>query len=588
MEVDEGFFVGVSKIIERCWADSKREILIQGPKFVRSKQYQGLLPKKINEVAMDITTGKFIEVSLEKGIKPRLIILTNAEYPKFRDMPDNKPTDYIYQNCRMVCRWRIIMDRYSGTIERLRQEDAHKAYRVEDSESKTIWRETAIQQGKNTEELTLAPLDSNSSDMSGQIRENNTGNSTICSDSGMWISEKRPSPEVELMTAPQGKRICVEQILISDVSDEIENVQKSKYTFGDAFCGGGGASCGARAAGLTNRWAFDRDDTALKTYQSNFTSTEVYKASVDQFLKLDPSDKQVDVLHLSPPCQPHSPAHTITGRDDEVNEASGLCIKPALEFARPRVATLEQTFGILNPARLKWFRAMINDFVLVGYSVRWCRLDCVEYGVPQLRRRLIVVASCPGEVLPKLPAPTYSNPLKKECSNLRRPRTVGDAIRSMPFGVADHCPQDKVFQDNQFRFPYCKWDEPFGRTILAGGGNYDVHPNGLRRFTVREIASLQAFPISYCFHGTESQKKRQIGNAVPPRLAEAVFREIRKSLEEADQKKGNAYSCWSVYRRLIRNLAVDISEDQAASRARRSTSSNRSTPFQPTVIVIDP
>jgi DNA (cytosine-5)-methyltransferase 1 len=164
------------------------------------------------------------------------------------------------------------------------------------------------------------------------------------------------------------------------------------YTFGDAFCGGGGMGCGARAAGFINSWGFDHDLDACNTYSKNFPEAHVYSAPVDLFLTaLAGKELQVDVVHLSPPCQPHSVAHTIPGKDDEKNEAAGLCITSCLEKTVPRFATFEQAFGLVY--RHDWLRAAVSGFIAAGFSVEWDILHCVQYGVPQTRRRLFMIAS---------------------------------------------------------------------------------------------------------------------------------------------------------------------------------------------------
>lgn len=166
---------------------------------------------------------------------------------------------------------------------------------------------------------------------------------------------------------------------------------RRKYKFGDAFCGGGGMSSGAHSAGLINKWSFDFNIDAVTTYRRNFPDCETYLVSANDFVALPPEDLLVDVVHLSPPCQPHSPAHTIAGKDDDRNEASLFCVKECLEASRPRMVTLEQTDGILN--RQEWFRSLVMCFTDLGFSVSWKVLHGVEYGVPQMRKRLFILAA---------------------------------------------------------------------------------------------------------------------------------------------------------------------------------------------------
>jgi DNA (cytosine-5)-methyltransferase 1 len=101
----------------------------------------------------------------------------------------------------------------------------------------------------------------------------------------------------------------------------------------------------------------------------------------------------VDVLHMSPPCQPFSAAHTIPSEmQDEINQAALLSVGHLLEKIRPRIATIEETEGLIN-RHVEWFSALINIFITLGYSVRWKVVRCQDYGVPQQRKRLFIIAA---------------------------------------------------------------------------------------------------------------------------------------------------------------------------------------------------
>ena len=169
------------------------------------------------------------------------------------------------------------------------------------------------------------------------------------------------------------------------------STRETIYTFGDAFCGGGGMSSGARAAGFKNAWSFDSNYEAVSTYRRNFPQCTTYHSTANDFLTLRHPELLVDVVHLSPPCQPHSPAHTIAGKDDDNNEASLFCVRQCLQACRPRMVTLEQTDGLLN--RPEWFRSLAMMFTDLGFSLSWKVLHGVEYGVPQTRKRLFLLAA---------------------------------------------------------------------------------------------------------------------------------------------------------------------------------------------------
>ncbi|KAG0127399.1 S-adenosyl-L-methionine-dependent methyltransferase [Tuber indicum] len=312
------------------------------------------------------------------------------------------------------------------------------------------------------------------------------------------------------------------------------SIRETTYTFGDAFCGGGGMSSGARAAGFKNAWSFDSNSEAVSTYRRNFPQCTTYHSTVNDFLTLRHPELLVDVVHLSPPCQPHSPAHTIAGKDDDNNEASLFCVRQCLQACRPRMVTLEQTDGLLN--RPEWFRSLVMMFTDIGFSLSWKVLHGVEYGVPQTRKRLFLLAASPGEELPEFPKPTHAHPKTVNIEGRAPPRTVRDAISGIPATATCHVHNFSPFLDGP-RLSTVNLDLPLMSTILASGGPYDVHPNGRRPFTPRELACLQTFPISHVFYGSPFQKKKQIGNAVPPVLAEALLSEVRKALVKADRSR---------------------------------------------------
>ena len=165
-----------------------------------------------------------------------------------------------------------------------------------------------------------------------------------------------------------------------------------RYTFGDGFCGCGGVSRGAKKAGLCLTWAFDFADDMYRSYKANFPSTNVENVSAFEFATMERNRMKVDILHLSPPCQFFSPAHTTEGQNDDRNTASSFCISLLLKQARPRIVTLENTLGLEQRHPL-YLNAVIQQFTTLGFSVRWKIIDLRDFGVPQNRRRLIILAS---------------------------------------------------------------------------------------------------------------------------------------------------------------------------------------------------
>lgn len=137
----------------------------------------------------------------------------------------------------------------------------------------------------------------------------------------------------------------------------------------------------------------------------------------------------------------------------------------------------------------------------------------------------------PGESLPRFPKATHGFPV----TGLREFETINSIISRIPPGALDHDVQAALDRGlrNGVRLPFDP-NQP-ARTVTCGGGDFNYHPSGRRGFTNREFACLQTFPMRYRFGLREIRK--QIGNAVPPILAKAIYQEILKSLRKTDQKE---------------------------------------------------
>lgn len=190
-------------------------------------------------------------------------------------------------------------------------------------------------------------------------------NTDIDSSISLWSSEIATPP-------PTGAIISNDR----STRGQVIRLPGQMLTFGDAFCGAGGTTRGAVMAGLKVKWGFDFWDNACATWKANFNDAECYCMPSEEFVAMAQNPDcdelvKVDILHLSPPCQYFSPAHTVNGVDDEMNTASLYAVLEVVKAVKPRVVTLEQTFGILG-AKCRWyFSSVIHMFALLRFSVRW-------------------------------------------------------------------------------------------------------------------------------------------------------------------------------------------------------------------------
>ncbi|KAI9887919.1 MAG: hypothetical protein M1823_000308 [Watsoniomyces obsoletus] len=342
---------------------------------------------------------------------------------------------------------------------------------------------------------------------------------TVVSSGGTPVAKRVRSDFVQCLTPPD----TVHTVRIA--AGEPSTPQHT-YTFADGFCGAGGMSCAAQLAGLRVKYGFDIDRHAIDSYALNHIHAECYLASVEQFLATA-DDTQVDILHLSPPCQVFSPAHTCPGKDDEKNLAVIFALQQLLAKVKPRVVTMEETFGLVS-MHSQVFSSVLRIFTDHGFSVRYGVCDLQEYGCVQHRRRLVLYAACPGEVLPEFPKRTHSdNPAVCRLEGIARAVTVHDCISSIPLGTPNHNLQT-VKQRQEI--PYCAHG-PLPRCITCSGGQ-NYHPSGKRDFTRREFACLQGFPLDYKFG--KVKVLRQIGNAVPPSVGKVLLNQVKETLMRAD------------------------------------------------------
>ncbi|RYP03624.1 hypothetical protein DL764_005003 [Monosporascus ibericus] len=504
-ELHQASFLYIKSIIH----EPDRGVFLSGLPLTRTRHLRGILPRLRNELCLihEVSNDDdrpadeqaLIKLEVTKVIGARALHFTNADFPQKRYPQGLHSTvSEIEQKGILVCRWRYTLayrDRPAGGksqppeefgLEHLSRKDASSApYRVSDMKRRNIWR-------------------------GGKTR------------GGAFHPHRPADREFTVDVEVEPDLECPSE---SEEPWEDRRPQQ-QYTFADMFCGAGGASCGAEMAGFSVKLGCDNSPHACETYRHRFSGSELRQMDIFQFILEDAdSTLRVDVMHLSPPCQFWSPAHTVPGANDDANIASLFSCHELIKKLRPRLFTLEQTFGILHPRFEHYFNALIHGFTQYGYSVRWKIVDLLIWGCPSKRRRLIMIGSCPGEKLPPFPPPTHSG--SPQPGDGTRPYvTVREALR-------------KITPENTMQYPLhscCRerWcpDTPLQRTITCSGGIGNYHYSGRRYFNLREYATLQGFPVDYEFRS--SNVKKQIGNAFPPCVVKTLYKHIKHWLLRTD------------------------------------------------------
>ena len=358
-----------------------------------------------------------------------------------------------------------------------------------------------------------------------------------------------------------------------------------RFTAIDLFAGCGGLTSGLRAAGFDVLAAIEKDANAAKTYKANHANVQLYEKDIRlvsparllRALKL-PEGETLDLIAGCPPCQGFTRLTESSGRRDRRN---GL-VRQFLRFVRairPKVCMLENVPGLLTTRKGKrYFNELRRGLEKAGYCVSYDVVELADYGVPQFRKRLVLLAAR-SEVIP-IPAPTHRDPGRPGKSGQHPWKTVRDAIRDLPkpplrsevlSGEAEpryewHYARDVASvvrrrlehalgngrrrtslppslrlacherrPDGYYDvYGVMDWDAP-SPTITSGCTNASKgcfgHPAEPRPLTATEAAVLQTFPRSYKFKGSGLESvAAQIGNALPKRFAKVVGKAIIKRL----------------------------------------------------------
>lgn len=348
-----------------------------------------------------------------------------------------------------------------------------------------------------------------------------------------------------------------------------------RYKVADLFCGAGGLSLGFQNAGFDLVFATDNDKESLETYVLNFgphahaidLSTSTPRTIATKIKKIA---GEIDVLVGGPPCQGFS-VQRRGSPDDPRNHLLLRHVQIGLAL-NAKVIIIENVPTILGNRGEAQLSEAIDSLESASYSVTATVLHAADYGVPQLRRRAFVVAfrkdyketfefdGCTvrpenyvtvREAIAGLPAlpddfmphPSVANHQRRKISqiNLERLSHVpeGGGRLDIPERLRLPCHS----KDNGHRhldvYGRMSWDKP-APTITAMFDNFTrgrfAHPSETRNITNREGARLQSFPDSFVFLGNQKSVARQIGNAVPPKLAEAVGRSVLRHLESGSRK----------------------------------------------------
>ncbi len=345
----------------------------------------------------------------------------------------------------------------------------------------------------------------------------------------------------------------------------------------DIFSGAGGLSLGAELAGIKIAHAVEINPSAVKTFLRNHNGAKVHQGDIRNIKAsdLENKDNPIFVIMGGPPCQGFSMSNTRTRNMENPKNFLFLEFVRLVREIRPTWFVLENVWGITNIDDGKTKELIKECFEALGYKVQSGVLCASDYGVPQKRHRFFMVGNKDGiefqfprkfdyevtvdEAISDLPSldngemldeANYSIPFDKSSRYARKMRRkskiatqnyvsrnndlVIERYRHIPQGGNWRDIPDELMQNyaDKGRCHSGIYKRLIGNQPSVVISNYRksmlIHPYQNRGLSVREAARLQSFPDDFFFEGPISHIQQQIGNAVPPLLAKAVFEQVIK------------------------------------------------------------
>ena len=326
---------------------------------------------------------------------------------------------------------------------------------------------------------------------------------------------------------------------------EIEVDNKIKVI--SLFSGSGGLDLGFLATGKFEIiLANDFNKEACETYSHNI-GNHIICDNIAHISDL----KQADVIIGGPPCQGFSTANPSRSFDDPRNQLFKEYAR-IIKEVKPKLFLMENVSGMVTMEKGKVFNLIKRELSECGYTLYDRLLNAKDFGVPQSRRRMIIIG-VRNDITKKFTFPKHTHspenyvsvgqtlfdvPINQNNPNHKIGKLTELNLKRISFipegGSMKDCPSYLRNNSDPFRSMRRLSRTSISYTIVHNNCDHYYHPTENRRITIREMARIQGYEDDYIFFGSKAEQSRQVGNSVPVGLAKALAKSIYKFLENID------------------------------------------------------
>ncbi len=342
---------------------------------------------------------------------------------------------------------------------------------------------------------------------------------------------------------------------------------KKIYNAIDLFSGAGGLHLGFEKAGVNIKLCIDNDNLVEKTHRRNFPNIpflnkDIRDVSLIEIRKYI-GNETIDIIIGGPPCQGFSTIGKRVSSDpgkrathDPRNELV-LTYTNLIKQLKPKFVVMENVKGILTMNGGTYINTVLRELRACGYNAEYKLINMADYGVPQVRERVIIIGNRLGLSV-SFPVPDHSDNMNDGLNNwnncwdaikdlvnkpdmpefnhvaLKHTDKIVERYKMIPEG--GRLPED-LLPPELYRKNFGNTYKRLSRkkpalTMVPGNDAFPIHPTLNRSLTVREAARIQTFPDWIIFEGNRRQQGHQVGNAVPPMFSEKLAKHIIEQLED--------------------------------------------------------